>query len=73
MFPYSLYHNTYAFGGPLPDAKRKTSAIMDISLYRNPVNLGFSLTPLLISILSILQTRSLDQPLIMEMTNILNG
>jgi hypothetical protein len=53
--------------------KEKPVPTSTFSLCRNPVNLGFSLTPLLISILSILQTRSLDQPLIMEMTNILNG
>jgi hypothetical protein len=30
MFPYSLADKTYAFGGPLPDAKSKTYAIMEI-------------------------------------------
>jgi hypothetical protein len=30
MFPYSLAGRTYAFGGPLPDAKSKNSAIMEI-------------------------------------------
>jgi hypothetical protein len=30
MFPYSLADQTYAFGGPLPDANRKTAAILNI-------------------------------------------
>jgi hypothetical protein len=30
MFPYSLANKTYAFGGPLPDAKSKSSTIMEI-------------------------------------------
>jgi hypothetical protein len=30
MFPYSLADKTHAFGGPLPDAKSKSSTIFDI-------------------------------------------
>jgi hypothetical protein len=30
MFPYSLADQTYAFGGPLPDANSKTAAILNI-------------------------------------------
>ncbi|KAK2440660.1 hypothetical protein QL285_012044 [Trifolium repens] len=30
MFPYSLVDHTYTFDGPLPDAKSKTTAIMEI-------------------------------------------
>jgi hypothetical protein len=30
MFPYSLADQTYAFGGPLPDASSKSAAILDV-------------------------------------------
>jgi hypothetical protein len=30
MFPYSIVDQVYDFGGPLPDAKSKTTAIMEI-------------------------------------------
>jgi hypothetical protein len=35
MFPYSLAGETYAFGGPLPDANNNTAAISSIVPSRN--------------------------------------
>jgi hypothetical protein len=36
MFPYSIYDKTYAFGGPSPTAKNKTTAILDIFPVHKP-------------------------------------
>ncbi|KAK2422198.1 hypothetical protein QL285_032751 [Trifolium repens] len=36
MFPYSLANKTHAFGGPLPDAKSKSSTIVDIFPVHKP-------------------------------------
>jgi hypothetical protein len=46
MFPYSITDRTYAFGGPLPDAKSKTTAIMEIfPVYKPSQPRAFSDSP----------------------------